>query len=188
MYSCAQISPGLLTSSLFVPFFVTFISSHPLKLFSVYTVLSFSPTYPIVPLSGLLLFLLVILAPLKKSNSSPSNSVLKTGPLIIIPLFSILLTYLPSPLDALMQAKLILNFKFLNDLHYFPASIFSFANPSSRLSHHFDPLNISVPFSRSSASFHSFVPSASRLWNSLPHSTKALSILSITLKNELNLL
>ena len=76
------------------------ISSHPQKLFSVYTVLSFSPTYPIVPLSGLLLFLLVILAPLKKSNSSPSNSALKTGPLII-PIFSSLLTYLPSPLAAL---------------------------------------------------------------------------------------
>ena len=46
---------------------------------------------------------------------------------------------------------------------------------ASRPSRHFDPLNISVPFSRSSSSFHSFVPSASRLWNSLPHSTKALS-------------
>ena len=86
-------------------------------------------------------------------------------------------TNLPTLSSRRTQAKLILTFKFLNDLHYFPPSIFSFVNPSSRLSRHFDPLNISVPFSRSSASFHSFVPSASRLWNSLPHSTKALSTL-----------
>ena len=38
----------------------------------------------------------------------------------------------------------------------------------------FDP---SSRFSCSSASFHSYVPSASRLWNSLPHSTNALSTL-----------
>ena len=155
-------------------FFAVFITSHPQKLFSVYTVLLFFPTYATVPLSGLLLFLLVILAPLKKFNSSPSNSGLKTG-LLIIPLFSIPLTYLPSPLAAL-RFYLLSNFLTIFSI-IFPPSIFSFVNLSSRLSRHFDPLNMSVPFSRSSASFHSFVPSASRLWNSLPHSTKALSTL-----------
>ena len=99
-------------------FFVTSISSLPKKLFSVYTVLLFFPTYPIVPLSGLLLFLLVILALLKIFKSSPSNSALKTGPLII-PLFSIPLTYLPSPLAAL-RLKLYSLSNFLTIFTIFP--------------------------------------------------------------------
>ena len=53
---------------------------------------------------------------------------------------------------------------------YFPPSILVL-NSSSRFSQHFNPLNIVVPFSSTSASLHSFVPSASHLWNSLPHST-----------------
>ena len=74
------------------------------------------------------------------------------------------------------QAKLSLVFKFLNNILFLPPSILSFHSPS-RVTRDYDPLNLSIPFSRSSASFHSFAPSASRLWNSLPHDTKSLTTL-----------
>ena len=141
--------------------------------------LLFFPTYPTVPLSGLLLFLLVILAKVQfftlkvcsKNWSSNYSSLLNSSNLLTLS-------------SCRTQAKLILTFKFLNNLHYFPPSIFSFVNPTSRHSHHFDPLNISVPFSRSSASFHTFVPSASR---TLSLTLPKLVPLFITLKTNLKI-
>ena len=82
-------------------------------------------------------------------------------------------TSLPTLSSRRNNSKLILTYKIINDILYFPPSVLVLNSLPSRFSRHFDPLNLIVPFSRSSASLHSFVPSASRLWNSLPHSTKS---------------
>ena len=54
-------------------------------------------------------------------------------------------------------------------------------NSPSKFSHHFDPLNIIIPFFRSSASGISFVPSASCLWNSHILINNLLLLLSFVL-------
>ena len=56
-------------------------------------------------------------------------------------------------------AKLILTYKIINEFLYLSPSIMVLNSPS-RFSRHFDPLNVNISFSRSSASLNSFAPSS----------------------------
>ena len=72
-------------------------------------------------------------------------------------------------------SKLVLLYKFIFSKLYIPAGSFSFQNHyyyNLRSSH---PLNLKLPFFRSSAILNSFLPSAISLWNSLPSSLKDLN-------------
>ena len=66
-------------------------------------------------------------------------------------------------------SKLCLLYKITNNLLYFPSDVFIRKSLPSYDSYHFDPLTFTIPFSRSSASQNSFVPSVLSLWNSLPY-------------------
>ena len=66
-------------------------------------------------------------------------------------------TSLPTLSSRRNNSKLILTYKIINDILYFPPSVLVLNSLPSRFSRHFDPLNLIVPFSRSSASLHSFV-------------------------------
>ena len=82
---------------------------------------------------------------------------------------------LPSLSSCRTTSKLVLLYKFIFSKLYIPAESFSFQNQSSynlRSSH---PLNLNLPFSRSSATLNTFLPSAISLWNSLPSSLKDLN-------------
>ena len=81
-------------------------------------------------------------------------------------------------------SKLIFLFKILHGYVYFPPDSFLIRPPPRipiRSSH---PLNLLIPFARTSALLHSFIPRSSSLWNSLPHSIKDCTSLS-TFKNHL---
>ena len=76
------------------------------------------------------------------------------------------------------NAKLIFLYKILNGYVFFPPDIFS-SQPSPYMStRSFHPNNLLVPFARTSTFRHSFVPSSSSLWNSLPASLKTCPSLS----------
>ena len=82
---------------------------------------------------------------------------------------------LPSLSSRRTTFKLVLLYKFIFSKLYIPAASFLFQNQSSynlRSSHH---LNLNLPFSRSSATLNSFLPSSISLWNSLPSSLKDLN-------------
>ena len=77
-------------------------------------------------------------------------------------LFSQLLTF--DPLNSSLDFKLCLFYKITNNFLYFPSNIFIPKPLLSYASHHFDPLTFTIPFSNSSASQNSFVPSVLSLW------------------------
>ena len=56
-------------------------------------------------------------------------------------------------------SKLCLLYKIINNLLYFPSHIFIYKSLPNHASRHFDPLTFTMPFSCSSASKISFVPS-----------------------------
>ena len=81
-------------------------------------------------------------------------------------------------------------YKITNNLLYFPSDIFSRKPLPNYAFRCFDPLTFTIPFSHSSASQNSFVPSALSLldlWNSLPYHVKSNSFL-ITFKSKVNML
>ena len=82
---------------------------------------------------------------------------------------------LPSLSSCRTTSKFVLLYKFIISKIYISAGSFLFQKQSSynlRSSH---PLNPNLPFSRSSATFNSFLPSAISLWNSLLSSFKDLN-------------
>ena len=82
---------------------------------------------------------------------------------------------LPSLSSCRTTSKFVLLYKFFFSKFYIPGGSFSFQNQSYynlRSSH---LLNLNLPFSRSSATLNSFLPSAISLWNSLPSSLKDLN-------------
>ena len=79
-------------------------------------------------------------------------------------------------------SKLCLLYKITNNLLYFPSDMFIRKPLPSYASRHFDPLTFTIPFSHSSASQNSFVPSVLSLWNPLPSHVKSSSSL-ITFKS-----
>ena len=71
-----------------------------------------------------------------------------------------------------LQSKLLTFFKFNNGfLHSVLPPVLHPLSPPMSL-RHFCPDDFVVPFCRTSAYFHSFLPSTIRLWNSLPTSVK----------------
>ena len=89
------------------------------------------------------------------------------------------LNNLPSLSTHYSISWLTLLYKILNRITYFPNNIFILAFPPPHSSRYFHPFNIVIPFSRTSASLHSFVPSTSWLWNSLPHHIKSAASCSL---------
>ena len=75
-------------------------------------------------------------------------------------------------------SKLIFLFKILYGYVYFPPNSFLFRSQPRMSVHSSHPYNLLVPFASTSAFLHSFVPSSSSLWNSLPRSIKDCSSLS----------
>ena len=95
---------------------------------------------------------------------------------------SLLLSFhLPSLLCRRRSFKLILLYKFIYKLLYIP-STFQSRTSYSLQSYH--PLNLKVPYTCSSATFHSFLPSTISLWNSLPAPVKCVNSIK-SLKSEL---
>ena len=79
---------------------------------------------------------------------------------------------LPSLSSCRTTSKLVLLYKFIFSKLYIPAGSFSFQNQSCYNLHYSHPLNLNLPFSRSSAILNSFLPSAISLWNPFPHHSK----------------
>ena len=80
---------------------------------------------------------------------------------------------LPSLSTRRSQSKLFIVYKILNNLIYFPSKIFICIPPPIRSSRSYHPLNVLTPYCKTSSTLNSFVPSASSLWNSLPHHLKS---------------
>ena len=72
-------------------------------------------------------------------------------------------------------SKLFLLYKFIFSKLYISAGSFSFQNQSSYNLCCSQPLNLNLPFSRSSTTLNFFLTSAFSLWNSLPSSFKDLN-------------
>ena len=142
------------------------------------TLLSFS-IFPTAPLFGILPYLPLMLKFLRKPTLLYKYALINRT--MITHLFSQLLTF---RLSRHSISKLCLLYKITNNLLYFPSDIFIRKLLSSYASRHFDPLTITIPFSHSSASQNSFVPSVLSLWNSLPYHVKSSSPL-ITFKSKL---
>ena len=73
----------------------------------------------------------------------------------------------PSLSSCRSQSKLFIVYKILNNL------IFICIPPPIRSSRSYHPLNVLTPYCKTSSTLNSFVPSASSLWNSLPHHLKS---------------
>ena len=84
-------------------------------------------------------------------------------------------------------SKLVLLYKFIYSNLYIPAGSSSFQNQSSYNLRGFHPINLNPPFSRSSATLNSFLPSVISRWNFLPTSFKDLNSVSQLKQNILNL-
>ena len=76
------------------------------------------------------------------------------------------------------NAKLIFLYKILFDYVYFPSNIFHFQPPPRMSIRSYHPLNLLIPFARTSVFLHSFVPSTCSAWNSLPSFLKDCPSLS----------
>ena len=69
-------------------------------------------------------------------------------------------------------SKLTFLFKVLHGLTYFPSGSFAFQHPPRMSFRSYHPLNLHIPFTRSSAYLNSFTPNVCRLWNRLPADLK----------------
>ena len=88
--------------------------------------------------------------------------------------YSLLSSHNISPFSTRRSiSKLCLVYKIYNNLIYFPSDCFVPKPLPTHRSRHYDGLMYSVPFSRTSASKNSFVPSALSLWNPLPYHVKS---------------
>ena len=76
------------------------------------------------------------------------------------------------------NTKLFILYKFLNGYVYFPSNIFHFQPPPRMSIRSYHPYNLLIPFARTSALLHSFVPSSCSIWNSLPSYLKDCPSLS----------
>ena len=82
---------------------------------------------------------------------------------------------LPSLSSHRTTSKLVLLYKFIFSKLYIPAGSFSFQNQSFYNLCCSHPLNLNLPFSRSSTTLNFFLTSAFFLWNFLPSSFKDLN-------------
>ena len=82
---------------------------------------------------------------------------------------------LPSLSSCRTTSKLVLLYKFIFSKLYIPAGSFSFQNQSSYNLCCSHPLNLNLPFSRSSTTLNFFLTSPFSLWNSLPSSFNDLN-------------
>ena len=151
---------------------VTSISMLLLIFFSLCIAFLSFPISPIAPLFGTHLYLLLMLKFSRKLNTL---------------LISSLNFNLPTLSTRHSISKLCLIYKITNNLLYFPSDSFICKRLTSYASHHFDPFIFTIPFSHSSASQNSFVPSVLSLWNSLPYHVKSSSSL-ITFIFKVNML
>ena len=87
-------------------------------------------------------------------------------------------TNLPSLSSSRSRSKLLLLYKILHGYLFFPPNILVYSPHPLRSSRHYHPCNLVVPYSRTSSSLHSFIPSACSLWNSLPPIIKSSSTIS----------
>ena len=154
-----------------VLFIALSISMHLLKLFLLCIVPLFSPISPTAPLSGI-----------PPQNSFYSTLLEKTQLFALrmcshnwsSDYYSLLSSHNISPLSTRRSiSKLCLVYKISNKLIYFPSDCFVPKPLHTHRSRHYDSLMYSVPFSRTSASKNSFVPSALSLWNPLPYRVKS---------------
>ena len=93
--------------------------------------------------------------------------------------YSLLPSHNISPLSTRRSiSKLCLVYKISNKLIYFPSDCFIPKPLHTHCFRHYDGLMYSVPFSRTSASKNSFVPSALSFWNPLTYSVKSSTSLT----------
>ena len=90
--------------------------------------------------------------------------------LLLLKLFN-----LPSLSSHRATSKLVLLYKFIFTKLYILAGCFSFQNQSSYNLCCSHPLNLNLPFSRSSTTLNFFLTSPFSLWNSLPSSFNDLN-------------
>ena len=119
------------------------------------TLLSF-PIFPTAPLFGTHLYLPLML----KFSRKPNTALKMCSHKWDNDYSSLLSTFnLPTLSTHRSISKLCLLYKITNNLLYFPSDIFNRKPLASYASCHFDPLTFTIPFSHSSASQNSFVPS-----------------------------